>query len=152
MARRHNRSLVSLLVGCLFAAACATATIGQEVSQPHEYPAGVAQMRWHVMVHPHPLTEPQPEECATGALVGQRLVLGSRGGEVVGVDVGTGAVDWSIRVQGGVDGDAAYDRSRGQVYLGTDDGYLYAIEPERGTVRWSSKVKGAIEHAPDVGE
>ena len=152
MARRHARSILSLLAGCLLAAACSTATIRREASQPHEYPAGVAQMRWHVMIHPHPQTEPQPEECATGALVGRRLVLGSRGGAVVGVDVGSGAVDWSTRVQGGVDGDAAYDRGRGQVYVGSDDGYLYAIEPERGTVRWSSKVKGGIERAPDVGE
>jgi len=108
-------------------------------------------MRWHVMIHPHPSTEPQPEECATGALVGHRLVLGSRGGDVVGVDVGNGAVDWSTRIQGGVDGSAIYDPGRSQVYVGSDDGYLYAIDPERGTVRWSSKVKGGIERAPEIG-
>jgi outer membrane protein assembly factor BamB len=155
VADRHAREWVRagrLLPGLAVLAACSTATIRREASQPHDYPAGVVQMRWHVLLHPHPQTEPQPEECATGALVGRRLVVGSRGGAVVGVDVGTGAVDWSTRVQGAIDSDAAYDRSRGQVYVGSDDGHLYAIEPAHGTVRWSSKVKGAIEHAPDIGE
>lgn len=140
-----------LLLGlAVAAAACSTATVRREVTASHEYPAGVAQMRWHTMVHPHPLTESHPEECATGALVGRRLVLGSRGGAVVGVDVGSGAVSWSTRIPGGVDGDARYDRPRGQVYVGSDDGYLYAIEPEHGAIRWSTKFKGAIEHSPEI--
>jgi outer membrane protein assembly factor BamB len=69
---------------------------------------------------------------------------------VVGVDVGTGQVAWSTPIPGGVDGDARFDRLRGQVYVGSDDGFLYAIEPERGTIRWSAKLKGAIERSPDI--
>ncbi len=153
MANRPGSSVARaavLLSALVVLAACSTATVRREVSRRHEYPAGVAHMRWHVMIHPHPRSEPRPEECATGALVGRRLVLGSRGGAVMGVDIGTGAVDWSTRVVGGIDGDAAYDRDRGQIYVGTDDGHFHAIEPERGTVRWSTKLKGAIEHAPDI--
>lgn len=131
--------------------ACSTATIRREVTPHHDFPAGVAQMRWHTAIHPHPQSESQPEECATGALVGRYLVLGSRGGSIVGVDVGTGAVSWSTRVAGGIDGNARYDRQRGVVYVGSDDGYLYAVEPEQGRIRWSAKFRGPIEHAPDIG-
>lgn len=141
----------SLLLGsAVLAGACSTATLRREVSERHDYPAGVAQMRWHAQIHAHPQSESHPEECASGVLVGHRLVLGSRGRAVVGVDVGSGAVSWSTRVAGGIDGDARYDQPRGQVYLGSDDGNLYAIEPEQGKIRWSAKFKGAIAHGPDI--
>jgi outer membrane protein assembly factor BamB len=109
-------------------------------------------MRWHTSIHAYPQTVSHPEECATGALVGTRLVLGSRGGSVVGVDIGGGGVVWSTPILGGVDGDVRYDEKRGQVYVGSDDGYLYAIEPSQGKVRWSSKFKGAIDRAPEIAE
>ena len=139
-----------LLGAAVLATACSTATVRREVAVGQDYPAGVAQMRWHTLIHAHPQTESLPEECATGALVGRHLVLGSRGNAVVGVDVGTGAVAWSTRIPGGVDGDARFDRPRGQVYVGSDDGYLYAIEPERGAIRWSAKLKGGIERSPEI--
>lgn len=143
--------ILGLLLGWAGAVlSCSTATVRRERTPSHEYPAGVAQMRWHTMLNPHPATEPQPEECASGVLVGHHLVLGSRGGAVVAVDVGTGQVDWTTRVSGGIDGDAVLDRARGQVYVGSDDGYLYAIEPGQGAIRWSTKVRGAVTHAPDV--
>ena len=156
MAPRHARLTVRtarLLVGlAALPWACSTATVRREVAEHHDYPAGVAQMRWHTPIHAHPATESHPEECATGALVGHHLVLGSRGGAVVAVDVGSGAVTWTTKIHGGVDGEARYDKQRGQVYVGSDDGYLYAIEPERGAIRWSAKFKGAIEHSPDIAE
>jgi outer membrane protein assembly factor BamB len=152
---RHARlatRTASLLAGsaCL-ALACSTATIRREVTPRHDYPAGVAQMRWHTQIHAHSLSEAHPEECSTGALVGHELVLGSRGGSVVGVNVGSGAVTWSTPISGGVDGDARYDSKRGQVYVGSDDGNLYAIEPEQGKIRWSGKFKGGIDHGPEIG-
>jgi outer membrane protein assembly factor BamB len=151
---RHARWVVGtagLLVGLVaLPLACSTATVRREAVPHHDYPEGVAQMRWRATINPHALSESQPEECATGALVGHRLVLGSRGGAVVGVDVGTGTVSWTTRVTGGIDGDARFDQARGQVYVGSDDGYLYAIEPEQGKIRWSSKLKGAIERAPEI--
>jgi outer membrane protein assembly factor BamB len=134
----------------LLGSGCSTATVRRDADPRHEYPAGVAQMRWHVSLNPHPQSESRPEECATGALVGRKLVLGSRGGAIVGVDIGTGAVSWSTRIAGGVDSEARYDRQRGVVYVGSDDGYLYAVEPEQGKIRWSAKFKGPVEHAPDV--
>ncbi|MBN2574161.1 MAG: PQQ-binding-like beta-propeller repeat protein [Deltaproteobacteria bacterium] len=155
MATRHastKGNAATLALGpAILALACSTATVRREVTPHRDCPAGVVQMRWHTSVNPHPQSESQPEECATGALVGRHLVLGSRGGEIVGVDVGTGALSWSTRIAGGVDGDARYDPQRGVVYLGSDDGYLYAVEPEQGRIRWSAKFKGPIEHAPDIG-
>jgi outer membrane protein assembly factor BamB len=147
---RHARPGVGIAGLFLAALACSTATVRREDAVHREYPAGVAHMRWRTSLNPHPLTEPQPEECATGALIGHKLVLGTRGGQVVGVDVGTGAVAWSTRIVGGVDGNARYDSPRGQVYVGSDDGHLYALEPEQGTIRWSAKFKGPIERAPEI--
>ena len=134
----------------LLGQACSTATVRRESVPHHDYPPGVAQMRWRIMFNAHPQSEPSPEECATGVVVGHRLVIGSRGGAVAGVDVGTGAIQWSTRISGGVDGDARFDPGRGQVYVGSDDGYLYALDPEQGKIRWSSKLKGAIERGPEV--
>jgi outer membrane protein assembly factor BamB len=136
----------------LLVAACSTATARRETVERHDYPAGVAQMRWHTQIHDYPPTEAHPEECATGALVGTRLVLGSRGGSVVAVDVGLGSIVWSTAVTGGIDGDARYDSRRGQVYVGSDDGFLYAVDPSTGSIRWSSKFKGPIEHGPEIGD
>ncbi|MGD0836900.1 MAG: PQQ-binding-like beta-propeller repeat protein [Polyangia bacterium] len=135
-----------LLVGC------SVATVRREVPPSRDYPAGVAQMRWHTQIHAYPPSNPHPEECATGALVGNRLVLGSRGEEVVAIDLLSGNTVWSVPTSGGVDGDARYDSQRGQVYVGSDDGVLYAIEPASGKLRWSSRFKGPIDHAPAIGE
>jgi outer membrane protein assembly factor BamB len=144
-------SLLAGLSVAVLGIACSTATVRRDTIERHDYPEGVAQMRWHTQIHAYPPSESHSEECATGALVGSKLVLGSRGGTVVGVDIGTGAVSWSTPISGGIDGDARFDKERGQVYVGSDDGYLYAIEPAKGTIRWSSKFKGAIDRGPEIG-
>jgi outer membrane protein assembly factor BamB len=154
---RHGRSgvraaVLAAGVAAAFAACSSTATVRRETEEHHDYPAGVAQMRWHTPIHVYPASESHPEECATGALVGSKLVLGSRAGKVVGVDIGSGAITWSTPVFGGIDGDARYDKQRGQVYVGSDDGYLYAIAPDKGAIRWSSKFKGSIDRGPEIGD
>jgi outer membrane protein assembly factor BamB len=131
--------------------ACSTATVRRDTSERHDYPEGVAQMRWHTQIHAYPSTEGHPEECATGALVGSTLVLGlARGrGRRGGCGLGRGCL-----VHPGFGRcrrDARFDKERGQVYVGSDDGYLYAIEPAKGAIRWSSKFKGAIDRGPEIG-
>jgi outer membrane protein assembly factor BamB len=150
--RTTTTGLLAGYTSAFLMAACSTAIIRPDTNERHDYPAGVAQMRWHTQIHSYPLTESHPEECATGVLVGKRLVLGSRDGKVVGVDIGTGSVAWSTPIAGSVDSDARYDRLRGQIYVGSDDGILYAIEPDNGKIRWSSKVKGAIDRGPEIGD
>ncbi len=131
-------------------AACTNATARRPVTERREFPAGIVQMRWRTPVHEHGLFEPQPEECARGVVVGRRLIIGSRGGNVLGVNVTDGRVLWSTPVSGSIDSEARFDDLQGHVYVGTDDGSFYAVDPN-GAIRWSYKAKGAIERQPEVG-
>ena len=131
--------------------ACGSGALHRATEERHEYPAGVVQMRWRTVIHPYAPSDAQPEECATGALVDSRLILGSRAGQVAAVDTGNGRVIWSVPVAGAVDGEARFDRTRAQVYLGSDDGIFYAIDPHDGKIRWSYRGKGSVESRPDLG-
>lgn len=143
--------LAGWVLSALLVASCSTSTVRRDSVERHDYPAGVARMRWQTKIHAYPPTEGHPEECATPALVGTRLVLGSRGGSIVSVDVGSGAIVWNTPITGGVDGEARYDKQRDQVYVGSDDGFLYAVEPGTGKIRWSNKFKGPVDHPPEIG-
>jgi outer membrane protein assembly factor BamB len=147
LAARPGRALGLLLVLC----GCGGGALHRATEARHEYPAGVVQMRWRMVIHPYSASEAQPEECATGALVDSRLILGSRAGRVVAVDTASGRLIWSVPIAGGVDGEARFDQAHGQVYLGSDDGIFYALDPQEGTTRWSYKGKGAVERQPEVG-
>jgi outer membrane protein assembly factor BamB len=133
------------------ACAAATARRADEAAATAVHPGGVLQIAWRTTLHDHGLFEPASEECASGALAGGRLVLGSRAGAVVGVAPETGHVDWATTVSGGVDSAARFDPARGQVYVGADDGSFYAVDPKTGALRWSYKGKGAIERPPELG-
>jgi len=131
---------------------CASVTVREPKPQDeHAAPAGIVHVRWRAEIHEHKLFEPRPEECASGALAGDRLVIGSRGASVVGVRLADGHIDWATPVSGGVDGPARFDAKRGQVYVGADDGSFYAMDPANGHVRWIYRAKGAIEREPEVG-
>jgi outer membrane protein assembly factor BamB len=136
----------------LLVTACASMTArSPETGEEHAHPAGVAQIRWRTELHQHGLFEPSPEECATGVVVGDRLVIGSRAAAIVAVGTERGDIKWATTASGGIDSQARFDAAHNQVYVGTDDGTLYAVEPSAGKVRWTYKAKGAIERAPDVG-
>ncbi len=86
---------------------CASVTTRPvEGAEPPAHPAGVLQMVWRTTLHEHGLFEPDPEECATGALAAGHLVIGSRASNIVGVVPETGHVDWVTGVSGGVDSKA----------------------------------------------
>jgi len=119
--------------------------------QEREFPAGVVHLRWRTPLNERAVFQASPEECATGALVGKRLVVGSRAGRIVALDTADGRVLWSTAASGGIDGEARLDDQRGHVYLGTDDGFLYAVDPASGVVRWSYRARGAIERRPEIG-
>jgi outer membrane protein assembly factor BamB len=130
---------------------CAAATARQMRVEDRAGPAGIVHVRWRAELHAHKLFEPQPEECASGALAGDRLVIGTRAGAIVGVRIADGHVDWATAATGGIDAPARFDADRGQVYIGADDGSFYAVDPQNGRVRWSYRAKGAIERGAEFG-
>jgi outer membrane protein assembly factor BamB len=143
--------LVAALGAALVGAGCATPGRARDPADAPAHPAGVVQIRWRAVLHEHGLFEAAPEECATGVLAHGRFVIGSRAGNVVGVELAQGHVDWAVGVSGGVDSEARYDAERDQVYVGTDDGGFYAVDAQRGGIRWSYRAKGAIERAAAFG-
>jgi outer membrane protein assembly factor BamB len=130
---------------------CASATVRERAAEERVAPAGIVHVRWRTELHAHKLFEPQPEECASGALTGDRLVIGSRAGSIVGVRIADGHVDWATAASGGIDSPARFDVGRGQVYVGADDGSFYAVDPRDGRIRWSYRAKGAIEREAEFG-
>jgi outer membrane protein assembly factor BamB len=139
VSRSRSWARVGLLVGAFVVAVagCAGSTLRRADETPRDYPAGVTQVRWRTQIHEHGLFEPRPEECASGAIVGDRLVIGSRGGKAVALALSDGQILWSTPVTGGIDSQARYDGTHHQVYLGTDDGLIYAVDPQDGNVHWS---------------
>jgi outer membrane protein assembly factor BamB len=138
--------LVALVPGGV---GCGGAAVRRSAESASELPENVARLRWRTSIHEHGMFEPRPEECARGAVIGSRLVIGSRAGRLVALGTGDGRVVWSTPVSGGIDAEARFDERRGQVYFGSDDGNFYATAPD-GAVRWSYKSKGAIERLPEV--
>ena len=149
LAARAGCVLSLLLVLCL--SGCGSGALHRATEERHEYPAGVVQMLWRTVIHPYSASDAQPEECATGALVDSRLILGSRAGQVAAVDTTNGRVIWSVPIAGAVESEARFDPARGQVYLGSDDGVYYAIDPQDGKIRWSYRGKGSVESRPELG-
>jgi outer membrane protein assembly factor BamB len=136
---------VSLSLGC------AGATARRADPPQRDYPAGVTSLRWRTAIHERGLFEPRPEECASGVVLGDRLVIGSRAGNAVALDLRDGRILWSTPLSGGIDSEARYDDVHRQVYLGTDDGLVYALDPNSGATRWSYRGKGAIERRAELG-
>jgi outer membrane protein assembly factor BamB len=145
------RAVVCLLGCALACLACATPIQPRDPADAPAHAAGMLQIRWRVSLHEHQLFEPAPEECASGVLARGRVIVGSRAGNVVGIDTALGHVDWAVPVSGGVDSEARYDPDHDQVYVGADDGTFYALDAQRGTTRWSYKGKGAIERGAAFG-
>lgn len=151
--RTHRSLLLAVVAVAGMPVACANLTArSPEPADEHPHPAGIAQIRWRAELHQHGLFEPTPEECATGALVGdgRQLVIGSRAAAIVSVGTERGQIQWATSASGGIDSEAYYDVKHKQVYLGADDGTFYAVDPAAGNVRWTYHAKGAIEQAPDV--
>lgn len=130
---------------------CAGSTVRRADPPEREYPAGVTRVKWRTAIHEHGLFEPRPEECATGTVVGDRLLIGSRAGRAVALALSDGQQLWSTEVTGSIDSEARYDETHRQAYFGTDDGYIYAIDPQDGKIRWTYRARGAVERRPELG-
>jgi outer membrane protein assembly factor BamB len=149
--RKVAAGLWSISLTALLAAGCAENTVRRVETQQRDYPAGVTALVWRTNIHEQGMFAARPEECATGAVVGDRLIIGSRDAKVVALALDDGRVLWSSPVSGGVDSEARFDERKGQVYVGTDDGSVYAVDPAGGGVRWSYRGKGAIERRAELG-
>lgn len=132
-------------------AACTSTTVRRADREERVTRANVTQLLWRTKVHEYGLFEPRPEECASAALVGDRLVTGSRSGNVVALSAKNGTQLWSTAMSGGSDSEARFDEAHGQVYVGTDDGSLYAVDPASGKVRWTHRGRGAVERPVELG-
>jgi outer membrane protein assembly factor BamB len=144
-----RRLALALALGGALFGACGGAAVRRTTQEQREYPANVAHLRWRTSIHEHAMFEPRPEEAASGAVVGSKLVIGSRAGKLVALNTIDGRLSWETALSGGVDADARYDQGRGQVYVGSDDGFVYAVDGN-GAIRWSYKAKGAIERSAEV--
>jgi len=146
--------LATMVVAALVVAATGCAALTTREAKPSGErvgPAGIVHVRWRTELHAHKLFEPTPQECASGALAGDRLVIGSRASSIVGVRLTDGHIDWATQTSGGIDGPARFDAKRGQVVLGADDGSLYAVGAADGRIRWTYRAKGAIEREVEIG-
>jgi outer membrane protein assembly factor BamB len=148
---RHAALAVALL-GAAACAGCATAARQHDPADAPAHRAGVLQVRWRVALHEHGLFEAAPEECASGVMAHGRFVVGSRAGNVVGVDPARGNIAWATALSGGIDAEARFDEARDQIYVGADDGSFYALDAGKGSIRWNYRAKGAIDRAAEFGD
>jgi len=140
---------LALALGGALAGACGGAAVRRTDVDQREYPANVAHLRWRTAIHEHGMFEARPEEAATGAVVGSKIIIGSRAGKLLAINTTDGRTLWSTALSGGIDGETRYDATRGQVYVGSDDGYFYAVDLA-GQIRWSYKAKGAVERGAEL--
>lgn len=149
--RLHWQRSVVACIALGFSVGCGSGLVRRPTDNRHEYSAGVAHIVWRTPIHQYPPSVSKPEECASGALVGSHLLVGSRAGTFLSVNVQTGVAQWTQALHGGVDGEALYDQVRKQVYIGTDDGFFYALRPATGTIRWTYRGKGPMDRRPAIG-
>jgi len=133
-------------------AACQSST----VRRPYERPAasqvsgGVLSLLWRSDVHVHELFEPAPQECASGALVGKQLVIGSRNRQLSSYSTESGQRLWQVQAGAQIESQALFDAGRKVVYVGANDGQLLAVDPADGAVRWRYQAEGGILNAPEL--
>ena len=80
-----------------------------------------------------------------------RLVIGSRAGNVVGVDPAHGHVDWASPSRAASTATRASTPTTTRSTSGADDGSFYALDAQHGTTRWTYRAKGAIERGAAFG-
>jgi outer membrane protein assembly factor BamB len=83
------------------------------------------------------------------AVVGGRVVFGSRDGHVYAVDAATGRRLWAASAAGQVWSSPAVDR--GRVYVGSADGCLYALSLASGRLLWKFATSGAAFESSRFG-
>ena len=77
-----------------------------------------------------------------------RAFFGDDGGDLVAINVSTGAPLWQDEYPGGIDSSAAVDSNI--VIFGTKSGSLVAVNEANGNPVWSTALGGAVESSPAV--
>ncbi|MCG5056334.1 MAG: PQQ-binding-like beta-propeller repeat protein [Myxococcales bacterium] len=139
--------LVTVLLG-----GCAAMTVRRpsEPTLARQAPQGALSLAWQREVHAHELFEPSPEECSTGVVVKNRLVLGSRARDVVALSTVDGTVLWRRSVGAQIESEALHDAERNLVYVGANDGRVLALRPTNGDIVWSFQAEGGLVEAPSL--
>lgn len=106
----------------------------------------VLSFLWKAVLHDQ-RAEKAPQELAGPALVGDVVVTGTQGGDLVALELRRGHEKWRTAV-GPTSTTPLLDR--GRLYVGTDDGQLVAVDAATGKLLWRFASKGAIQHPPVV--
>ncbi len=137
--------------GCAvaFAAGCASSGTSSEIYGP---PEEVLSVHWRLQLTPTPIVEYMPQEFAAATSDGQRLFLGSRGGQFFAFRTDDGEILWHQPIEGGVSSQPLLEPAIGTVYVGGNDGAMYAFDAATGKERWRYRTKGPIEGVPALAE
>lgn len=106
---------------------------------------------YHVVLHDR-REDYKPVEFATPAAierqgVGDRIVIGSHGGELAALEAASGKIAWRRDI-GPQSSTPLVDAAAGRIFVGTDEGLMLALDAFDGHEIWRYATKGAIEHAP----
>jgi outer membrane protein assembly factor BamB len=85
---------------------------------------------------------------STVAIDKGRAFFGDDAGDLIAVDVNSGAVRWQDAEAGAIDASAAVDA--GMVIVGTQAGSVVAVNEVTGAPIWSTPTGGAVESSPAV--
>jgi hypothetical protein len=83
------------------------------------------------------------------AVEGKRAIVPLSTGRLVGLDLTTGASDWTTEVPGRIESTPISVQGP-VVYVGSMEGHLYAIDKASGAVDWDFATGGAITASPAV--
>lgn len=84
------------------------------------------------------------------AVAGGIAYVGNDAGNVIAVDVATGARVWSTPTGGPVDSSPALDAASKLLVVGSTDHKVYAVNQATGAVVWTATTGGAVESSPAV--
>src|SRR4051812_30444618 len=85
---------------------------------------------------------------SSAAIADGTVFVGSAAGELVALDLQSGAVRWRYRT--GEIGESSPAVGNGVVYIGDLSGVLHAVDAQSGKARWTFKTAGEIRSSPVI--
>ena len=85
---------------------------------------------------------------ASPAVAHETVYIGTEKGQVVALDVRTGAVRWKTELGGAIRSSPAVADET--LYVGSTDGHLYALDTATGSVSWQFETGGPVVSSPAV--